>query len=123
MSERKTKNGFDIGRPKAKIDENLVLQFASLGCTVKEIAAYFNVTDDTIINRFSDVLAKGRSNLKMSLRQMQIKSAKNGNVVMQIWLGKQMLDQSERTVIDLKKIPDEVFIEETQRRLLDESKK
>lgn len=52
-------------------------------------------TEDTITNRFSAELLKGRTNLKMSVRRWQIESAKKGNVVMQIWLGKQLLGQSE----------------------------
>lgn len=60
---------------------------------------------------------KGRTNLKMSLRQMQLKAAQNGNVAMMIWLGKQLLHQVDRSVIDIAKVPDEVFIEEAKRRL------
>ena len=36
--------------------------------------------------------------MKMRLRQLQWKSATKGNVVMQIWLGKQILGQSENTI-------------------------
>lgn len=106
-----------MGRPKIDIDPDMVLKFAQLGCTVKEIANHFGCTDDTIINRFSEELDKGRANLRMSLRQMQLKSASNGNVAMLIWLGKQMLGQLDRAQLDIHKIPDDVFIEEAQRRL------
>lgn len=53
----------------------------------------------------------------MSLRRWQLEAAKKGNVVMMIWLGKQMLGQIERSQLDLGKIPDEVFLEEAKRRL------
>lgn len=108
-----------MGRPKADIDPDQVFKLAQLGCKTKEIADYFGVTDDTINNRFSEELIKGRSELKMSLRRWQIANAQKGNVVMQIWLGKQMLGQQERMQFDIGKIPDELFIEEAKRRLGD----
>lgn len=37
---------------------------------------------------------------KASLRRMQFKSAEDGNVTMQIWLGKQMLGQRDKSEID-----------------------
>lgn len=61
-----------------------------------EIAAFFNCSDKTISNRFSDILIKGREGGKAKLRDLQIKSALNGNVTMQIWLGKQYLEQVDR---------------------------
>ena len=38
--------------------------------------------------------------MKYKLRQMQWKSAERGNVPMQIWLGKQILGQSESPMGD-----------------------
>ena len=37
---------------------------------------------------------------------MQFESANRGNVVMQIWLGKQYLNQSDHGTIALQKLPD-----------------
>lgn len=108
-----------MARPPVDIDPTQVEKLAELGCKTKEIADYFECSEDTITRRFAAELAKGRSHLRMSLRRWQIESAKKGNVVMQIWLGKQMLGQQERTQIELSKIPDEVFLAETQRRLAD----
>ena len=108
-----------MGRPKLPIDGELVHKFAQWGCTVKEIAAHFECDPDTISARFSVELEKGRADLRMSLRQMQIKSATNGNVAMLIWLGKQMLGQQDRAVLELTKVPDDVFLIEAQRRLGD----
>jgi hypothetical protein len=55
----------------------------------------------------------------MSLRQWQLKKAKEGNVVMLIWLGKQMLGQQDKTQLVLSKIPDDLLVAEAQRRLTD----
>ena len=38
--------------------------------------------------------------MKLRLRQLQFKSAEKGNVVMQIWLGKQILGQSESVITE-----------------------
>ncbi len=106
-----------MARPKVVIDADQVYKLAQLGCRLGEIADYFNVSHDTIERRFASELEKGRSELKMTLRRWQLDSAKKGNVAMQIWLGKQMLGQVEKTELQLAKIPDELFIEETKRRL------
>lgn len=109
-----------MARPGPKvpeIDGKLVEQMASWGAKVVEIANYFGVSDQTIQRRFEPELTKGRSNLQMSLRQWQLASAKKGNVAMLIWLGKQMLGQIDRAQLDVAKIPDEIFLEEAQRRL------
>ena len=45
---------------------------------------------------FSDIYKKLSSTGKMSLRRQQFKSAENGNVTMQIWLGKQWLGQTDK---------------------------
>lgn len=103
------------------IDGELVEKFASIGCKTKEIADYFNCSEDTIQRRFAAELTKGRSELRMSLRQWQLKSAQAGNVVMLIWLGKQMLGQQDVSRIDLGKLPDELLAEEARRRLGDGS--
>ena len=100
-----------------EIDPDLVKQMASWGAKTTEIANYFGVSVSTIDRRFAEELTKGRSNLQMSLRQWQLASAKKGNVAMLIWLGKQMLGQVDRAQLDVAKIPDDLFIEEAQRRL------
>jgi len=111
-----------MGRPLLDIDPKSVEKLAALGCKVKEIASFFGCTDETITNRFSAELDKGRSSLKMSLRKMQFESANKGNVAMLIWLGKQYLDQRDQAQLVLEKIPDEMLVLEAQRRLNDGNK-
>jgi hypothetical protein len=91
-----------MARPKAKIDPEEVFKLASIGCKVKEIADWFGVIDDTISNRFSGELEKGRASLKMSLRRWQLEAAKNGNATMLVWLGKQMLGQTDKTIEEIE---------------------
>ena len=47
-----------------------------------------------------NILQKRRLEMKLRLRRLQWKSLEKGNVVMQIWLGKQMLGQSEYPITD-----------------------
>ena len=85
-----------MGRPKLNIDPKLVQDLAALGCKTSEIAVVVGCSPDTLDGRFSAELAKGRENLKISLRRWQLEAAKKGNVAMLIWLGKQMLGQTEK---------------------------
>lgn len=88
-----------VGRPKLDIDPRLVETLAGIGCTLSEIAAACNCHKDTISDNFSSELAKGRESGKTRLRKKQLEVALSGNVTMLIWLGKQILDQSDRTQI------------------------
>ena len=81
------------------INEKQVYKLAQKRWAVKEIAAFFDCAVDTIKNRFSVIIAKGHENYNTKLREAQTKSAMSGNVTMQIWLGKQYLDQTDKTNI------------------------
>ena len=90
-----------MARPKKyNIDTEQVKKLAILGCTNKEIGDFFGCSADLIEKSYSEYLTKGRAEMKMRLRQLQWKSATKGNVVMQIWLGKQILGQSENTITE-----------------------
>ena len=90
-----------MARPKKyNIDTEQVKKLAILGCTNKEIGDFFGCSADLIEYSYSEFLTKGRAEMKMRLRQLQWKSATKGNVVMQIWLGKQILNQAESPLAD-----------------------
>ena len=90
-----------MARPKKyDINGEEVTKLASYGCTNKEIADFYGCSADLIEKSYSEFLTKGRAEMKMRLRQLQWKSATKGNVVMQIWLGKQILGQSENTITE-----------------------
>ena len=89
-----------MARPKKhKIDTKQLEQLASFGCTNREIASFFDCSESLLKKSYSSFLTKGRDKGKIRLRQMQWKSAENGNVTMQIWLGKQLLGQSEQPMV------------------------
>ena len=66
----------------------------------KEIADFYGCDESLIRHSYSEYLTKGKAEMKLRLRQLQWKSAEKGNVVMQIWLGKQMLGQTEYPITE-----------------------
>ena len=90
-----TYTGIAVGRDKKVIDPKEVYKLAAIGCKNQEIADWFGIDENTMTYNFSEQLIKGRENLKQSLRKAQISLALNGNAVMLIWLGKNILGQSD----------------------------
>ena len=86
-----------MARPKKyNIDTKQVQKLASLGCTNKEISEFFGCSADLLEKSYSEFLTKGRAEQRIRLRQLQWQSAEKGNVVMQIFLGKNMLGQQDK---------------------------
>jgi hypothetical protein len=85
-----------MGRPRLQVDEKLLEDLASIGCTTPEMATILGVSEDTLERRFAGIIEKGRADLDMSLRRQQVSVARTGNVTMLIWLGKQRLGQSDK---------------------------
>ena len=83
------------GRKQLDIPSEEVLALAKMGATNVEIAHFFSCDEGTILKRFSENLAKGRSERKIKLRQLQWRAAEKGSVGMLIWLGKQILGQKD----------------------------
>ena len=89
------------GRPKLQVDSDIVEKLAGIGCPTSEIAAIVGCSVDTLDRNFAEVMSKGRENIKTRLRKKQIDTAMSGNVVMLIWLGKQMLGQTDKVSNEL----------------------
>lgn len=89
-----------MARPKYEIDPDKVRKLASDGAKVTEIADYFGVSREIVHARYHTELAKGRAELRASLRMSQVRAARDGNSTMLIWLGKQYLGQSDKTIDD-----------------------
>ena len=86
-----------MARPKKyHIDTEQLQKSAKLGCTNKEMGDFFGCSADLLEKSYSDILLKGRAEQKIRLRQLQWKRAENGNVTMQIFLGKNILGQQDK---------------------------
>ena len=90
--------GIPVGRDKKVIDPEEVEKLAGIGCKDSEIADWFGIKQDTLRYNFADQLTKGREHLKQSLRRAQLSLALSGNAVMLIWLGKNILGQSDNGI-------------------------
>lgn len=93
---------------KNKIIKETFEKLCGMWCTLIEIADFFGVSEDTVESwckdiynmTFSDVYKRRSSQGNVSLRRWQLKSAEKGNVIMQIWLGKQHLGQKEKLEVE-----------------------
>ena len=87
--------GVVVGRDKKVVPPQDVYKLAQMGCKDSEIGEWFGIDENTLRYNFSVELLKGKLSLNQSLRQAQIRLALSGNATMLIWLGKNILGQSE----------------------------
>ena len=96
-----------MGRPRKEFDPEQFEKLCSIQCTQEEIASWFGMCRDTLIERikeeyeesFSTVYKKHADHGKMSIRRCQFRLAEK-NTAMAIWLGKQYLGQKDIALID-----------------------
>ena len=84
----------------AKIDMAELERLSAMQCTDEEIAAWFKVTTRTIERRrknrvFAEVMDRGKAKGRISVRRMQMKLLEAGNATMGVWLGKNVLGQTD----------------------------
>jgi len=94
----KTVRGRVIGRDKKVVPEEQVMELAKLHCTNQEMADFFGVKLQTFVDNFRDIITKGRLLTKQRLRKAQLDLAFKGDRTMLIWLGRNILSQSEQTI-------------------------
>ena len=86
---------------RVEIDLGELERLSALQCTDQEIACWFGVTTRTIERRrtepkFAAVMERGKAKGRISVRRMQMKLLEQGNATMGIWLGKQILGQTDQ---------------------------
>ena len=92
-----------IKQAQERITQKEFEKLCEIQCTESEIASFFGVSTETIMNwcnntygkTFRDVFKEKRECGRISLRRTQFKHAKN-NPTMAIWLGKQYLGQKDQ---------------------------
>ena len=112
----------NVGRPKIVLNLEELERLSRLNCTMPEISAYFDIPLRTLEDKFANELdvrkaiEKGRATGKLSLRRRQIQiMEETNNPTMAIWLGKQLLGQTDK-----QEIIQEINIED--RKVLDISR-
>ena len=87
------------GRKKIELDREQIQRLAGIQCTFKEIAFIMGVSTETIKRNYLDDVELGKANGKLALRRAQWRNAEEkDNVTMQIWLGKNILKQTDQPV-------------------------
>jgi hypothetical protein len=101
-----------IGRPSTfdSIDKHHFENYCSLQCTLEEIAVMFDVSEDTLDRwckktykgqTFAEVFAKKRLKGHVSLRSMNWRAIKDGNITMQIFYCKNYLGMKDKIEADI----------------------
>lgn len=90
-----TKIGIIVGRGKVVVPPDEVRKLASYWCSYKEIADWFGINIETLKYNFHAEIELGRAETKQALRKAQIETALKGDRTMLIWLGKNLLSQSD----------------------------
>ena len=117
-----------MARPKKVINQKQFESLCAIQCTQEEICNVLDVCDETLTRwckevynlSFSEVFRQKRDLGKTSLRRNQWKLAENGNSTMQIWLGKQILKQSESPIQDEIKLKELELKEKLMMKQLEE---
>lgn len=88
-----------LGRPQIILDKTRIRDYAANGMIMSEIAAIMNVSEQTLRNNYFEDIKIGRELLCGRLRMKQVELAEAGNTTMLVWLGKNLLNQSDRSEI------------------------
>lgn len=93
------------GRPRIDFSLEDLTKLCMLQCTMPEIASWFDVSLSTIEHRageepeFRAAMDKGYALGRISVRRKQMQLLDEGSQTMAVWLGKQLLGQSDRQEI------------------------
>ena len=89
-----------IGRPKKKLDKDIIANLSQIGCTQEEIGSVVGISARTLQRRYADLVEENKNIGKASLRKRMWKAALNGNPNMMVWLSKNYLGMKDRTVTE-----------------------
>ena len=95
-------------KPMSDKEFDQLVSMIRIQCTRDEICGVLDMSDTTLNRRlkergetnFEAIYKKHSDEGKASLRRMQWQSAHKGNVTAQIWLGKQVLGQRDKSDLD-----------------------
>ena len=87
------------GRQRVVIDPLRLDELIRIGCRDNELAEAFGVSEAVLQRKFRSHISKKRGEIRASLRAKQVDLALAGDRTMLIWLGKNMIGQSDRADI------------------------
>ena len=116
------------GRPQIPIKWDMVNQYLKAQCTGASIARMIGIHPETLYDRcveefgeeygisnFSEYSALKKEEGKDLLKAAQFQKAMGGDTTMQIWLGKNLLNQTDKQDLSHKGIPPNVQINVTSK--------
>jgi len=112
------------GRPRIVLTDEELNQLevlAGMGAPQEDIASWFGMSVDTLMRNFAEPLKRGSSKVNNRLRMAQYQSAIGNekkkikpNPTLQIWLGKQLLGQSDKFEVGNKDNEGFEFVQPTK---------
>ena len=110
MKQEQKKN--PVGRPRVKVDMDILANLSQIGCTQEEIASVLGMSARTLQRNFAEIVEVNKNKGKASLRKkMWDKAIKKDNTNMQIWLSKNELGMKDRTMTETITEPLPLIIE------------
>lgn len=105
-----------------EIDFEKLKELCGIMCTMREVASIFNCSEDTIERRIKEKYDMGwkeyygmhKGDGQASLRRKQMEVAMSGNPTLLVWLGKQYLEQSDKSESKTTNITGPTFIDEPE---------
>jgi hypothetical protein len=102
-----------MGRKPIELDLKELEFLSGLHCSNVDLAEHFAVDEKTIRNKlkvepYRSVWLRARAEGRIVVRQMQLKAAQAGNPAMLIWLGKNLLDQTDVSRVDVRRLHENI---------------
>lgn len=110
-----------MARPRKKIDVEQLIKCAEKQWHIREIAAFFRVSHDTIQRRYASIIEEARNSGKAKLRDLQWKRALEGSDTMIKHMSEHYLGQHSRQQVDLNKVPEDAIKEYLKKKLTEEN--
>lgn len=85
-----------MARPRKQVDEEQLEKLAMMQCTIEEIAAFFDVSHDTIQRRFACHIKKGNAKGRMSMKRALFEKMNKGDLGAMVWWGKNFAGMSDK---------------------------
>lgn len=94
-----------MGRPRKEVDFRMLDELCQIHCTAEEICAILDLDMETLNKRireqtgrtFKAYFDRASAGGRASLRRKQFEMALDGDRMLLMWLGKQVLNQSEKS--------------------------
>jgi len=82
-------------REIAKANRELVRRLSEIHCSLAEISHITGIKEETLKKKYQKEIDEGKAQGSLGLRRTQMTRAMDGDPRMLIWLGKNLLGQSE----------------------------